>query len=63
MDRRTLLSAVAAFLGTASLAAEAQPASSRRIGFLGNGNPTTGSPQREAFVEVCASWAGSRARP
>jgi putative ABC transport system substrate-binding protein len=49
MDRRTFIGAIAAFLGTAPLVAEAQPARPRRIGFLGYGNPTTVSAQLEAF--------------
>ncbi len=49
MDRRTFIGAAAAFLGTA-LAAEAQPAKPRRIGFLSNGNPTTPSSQDETFL-------------
>ncbi len=48
MDRRTFIGAAAVFLG-AALAAEAQPARPRRIGFLSNGNPTTPSSQDEAF--------------
>jgi hypothetical protein len=38
MDRRRFIGAVAAFLGTAPLAARAQPAKSQTIGFLGNGD-------------------------
>jgi putative ABC transport system substrate-binding protein len=49
MDRRTFIGAVVTALGAAPLAAEAQPARRRGIGFVGNGNPTTGSPQVEAF--------------
>jgi putative tryptophan/tyrosine transport system substrate-binding protein len=49
MDRRTFIGSGAVFLGTAPLAGEAQPAKLRRIGFLGNGNPTTMSSQQEAF--------------
>ena len=48
MDRRTFIGAAAALLGTA-LAAEAQPATPRRIGFLGNASATAVSPQNEAF--------------
>jgi len=33
----------------APLAVETQPTRTPRIGFLSNGNPTTVSPQREAF--------------
>jgi ABC-type uncharacterized transport system substrate-binding protein len=36
-------------LTLAPLAVEAQPTRTPRIGFLSNGNPTTVSPQREAF--------------
>jgi len=49
MDRRTFISALAMFLGTAVRAASAQPAKSRAIGFLGNGSSTTLSSQYEAF--------------
>ncbi len=49
MDRRTFIGAVAAFLGTAPRAATAQLAKSHRIGFLGNGSPTTLSSQYEVF--------------
>ena len=49
MDRRTFIGSVAVFLGAAPLAGRAQPARIRRIGFLGNGNPTTMASQREAF--------------
>src|SRR6202165_1787916 len=49
MDRRAFIVAIAAFLGTAPLVAEAQPARPRRIGFLGYGNPTTVRSQLEAF--------------
>jgi putative tryptophan/tyrosine transport system substrate-binding protein len=49
MDRRTFIGAIAAFVGTAPLAATAQPARSHRIGFLGNGSPATLSSQDEAF--------------
>lgn len=49
MDRRTFIGALVTVLGIAPLATEAQPARRRRIGFLGNGDPTTMSPQVEAF--------------
>ncbi len=49
MHRRTFFSAVVAVLGAVPLAAQTQPARRRRIGFLANGNPTTGSTQVEAF--------------
>src|SRR5947207_4487491 len=49
MDRRAFIGAVAAFLGTAPRAATAQLAKSHRIGFLGNGSPTTLSSQYEVF--------------
>ena len=49
MGRRTFIGAVAAFLGIAPLATQAQPARTRRIGLLGYGSPTTQSSQLEAF--------------
>src|SRR5207248_2284323 len=50
MDRRAFIGAVAAFLGTAPRAATAQLAKSHRIGFLGNGSPTTLSSQFEELI-------------
>jgi putative ABC transport system substrate-binding protein len=49
MDRRTFIGAVASLLGTAPRIANGQPAGPPRIGFLGNGNATTGASQLEAF--------------
>jgi putative tryptophan/tyrosine transport system substrate-binding protein len=49
MDRRTFIGSAALFLSVTSLAGQAQPARLRRIGFLGNGNPTTMAAQQEAF--------------
>jgi putative ABC transport system substrate-binding protein len=49
MHRRTFFGAVVAVLGAVPLAAQTQPARRRRIGFLANGNPATGSTQVEAF--------------
>jgi putative ABC transport system substrate-binding protein len=45
MDRRVFIGCVAGAFLASPLAAEAQPASTRRIGFLGNGSPTRGSEQ------------------
>jgi hypothetical protein len=50
MDRHNFLGAVAALFGIAPIAAEAQPATPRRIGYLGNGNATPVSLEREAFL-------------
>jgi len=50
MDRRTFLGAVAAFFAVSPLVVKAQPATPRRIGFLGNGNSTPVSSEREAFL-------------
>ena len=47
MDRRTFIGTAAALFGGPHIA-EAQPRTPT-IGFLGNGNPTTGSSQLEAF--------------
>ena len=49
LDRRTFIRAVAAVFGTATFAIQAQPTNMRRIGFLGNGHPTTLSSQNDAF--------------
>jgi putative ABC transport system substrate-binding protein len=49
MDRRMFIGAVAALVGTAPHAARAQPTKLHKIGFLGNGSPTTLSSQYETF--------------
>ena len=49
MDRRTFIGAAAALLSSAPHIARTQPAKLHRIGFLGNGSPTTLSSQYEAF--------------
>jgi putative tryptophan/tyrosine transport system substrate-binding protein len=50
LDRRAFLRAAAAGLFTAPHAAEAQPAGKVwRVGYLGNGNPTTSAHTRDAF--------------
>jgi putative ABC transport system substrate-binding protein len=49
MDRRTFLGTAAALFCISPLAAEAQPAKPRRIGFLGNGYPKPVSSERKAF--------------
>lgn len=49
MDRRTFIGVVAALVGTAPHAATAQATKSPKIGFLGNGSPTTLSSQYESF--------------
>ena len=49
MDRRTFVGAAATLLGSLRLIADAQPGRIPRIGYLGNGDPTTGSSQLEAL--------------
>ena len=49
MDRRTFIGAAAALLSSVPHVARTQPAKLHRIGFLGNGSPTTLSSQYEAF--------------
>jgi len=49
MDRRTLIGAAVALLCSLPHDARTQTAKSHRIGFLGNGSPTTLSSQYEAF--------------
>lgn len=48
-DRRTIIRAGAACLGLRSLGVAAQDGRTRRIGTLGNGNPSTGNSQRDAL--------------
>ena len=49
MDRRTFVRAAGALVGIRPFIADAQPARIPRIGFLGNGDATTGASAREAF--------------
>lgn len=49
IDRRTFVGAVAALLGAAPLGAQPQPARLPVIGYLSNGNATTGASQNDAF--------------
>jgi putative ABC transport system substrate-binding protein len=49
VDRRTFLGVVAASFCIAPLATEAQPVGPRRIGYLSNGNPTSGNAPLQAF--------------
>ena len=48
-DRRTFIGAMAALVGAMPHVAQAQPGKVPRIGFLGNGDPTSGEPQLKAF--------------
>jgi putative ABC transport system substrate-binding protein len=48
ISRRALVAGALSVLA-APLAAEAQPTKIPRIGYIGNGDPTTGRPTREAF--------------
>ena len=48
-DRRTFIGAMATLAGAMPHVAQAQPVKVPRIGFLGNGDPTSGEPQLKAF--------------
>ena len=50
MDRRALIVGTFGLLA-APLVAEAQPTKIPRIGYIGNGDPTTGRPTQEAFQQ------------
>jgi putative tryptophan/tyrosine transport system substrate-binding protein len=49
MDRRTFIGAAAVFAAIASRGTGAQPRALRRIGYVGNGSPASGSTQLEAL--------------
>jgi putative tryptophan/tyrosine transport system substrate-binding protein len=48
-DRRAFVGTVAALVGAMPRTAAAQAAKVARVGFLGNGDPTSGEPQLKAF--------------